>query len=50
MTENELSRLIIDAAIAVHRELGGPGLIEDTSFFNAKTQRLKDASGPAETA
>jgi GxxExxY protein len=28
MTENEISRVIIDAAIEVHRELGGPGLLE----------------------
>jgi hypothetical protein len=30
MTENELSYEIIGAAIEVHRELGGPGLLEDT--------------------
>lgn len=29
MTENELSKAIIGAAIEVHRELGGPGLLED---------------------
>lgn len=29
MGENELSRIIIGAAIEVHRELGGPGLFED---------------------
>jgi len=29
MKENELSRIILDAAIEVHRELGGPGLLED---------------------
>ena len=28
MTENELSRVVIGAAIEVHRELGGPGLLE----------------------
>ncbi len=28
MTENELSSTIIDAAIEVHRTLGGPGLLE----------------------
>jgi len=27
MTENEIGRLVVDAAIAVHRELG-PGLLE----------------------
>ena len=29
MTENQLSAIIVDAAIEVHRELGGPGLLED---------------------
>ena len=29
MNENELSGIIIGAAIEVHRELGGPGLLED---------------------
>ena len=29
MTENQISRVIVDAAIEAHRELGGPGLIED---------------------
>ena len=29
MTENEIARVIVDAAIEVHRELGGPGLLED---------------------
>ena len=29
MTENEIARIIVDGAIEVHRELGGPGLIED---------------------
>ncbi|MBM3860304.1 MAG: GxxExxY protein [Verrucomicrobia bacterium] len=29
MSENELSNLIIGAAIEVHKELGGPGLLED---------------------
>jgi GxxExxY protein len=28
MNENEISKIIVDSAIAVHRELGGPGLIE----------------------
>jgi GxxExxY protein len=28
MTENELSRVIVDAALEVHRRLGGPGLLE----------------------
>jgi len=29
MTENDLTGKIIGAAIEVHRELGGPGLLED---------------------
>ncbi len=28
MTENEISKVIVDAAIEVPRELGGPGLLE----------------------
>lgn len=28
MDENELSQIIVDAAIEVHRTLGGPGLLE----------------------
>ena len=28
MNENEISRIIVEAAIEVHRTLGGPGLIE----------------------
>ncbi len=28
MTENEISKVIVDSAIEVHREIGGPGLIE----------------------
>jgi GxxExxY protein len=29
MHENEISKVIVDAAIEVHRTLGGPGLLED---------------------
>jgi GxxExxY protein len=29
MMENEIAKIIVAAAIEVHRELGGPGLIED---------------------
>ncbi len=29
MSENEISKVIVEAAIEVHRELGGPGLVED---------------------
>jgi len=28
MDENDISKVIVDAAIEVHRELGGPGLLE----------------------
>ena len=28
MTENEISRVIVDGAIEVHRTVGGPGLLE----------------------
>jgi GxxExxY protein len=28
MNENEISRAIVESAIEVHRELGGPGLLE----------------------
>jgi GxxExxY protein len=28
MAENEISKVIVDAAIEVYRELGGPGLLE----------------------
>ena len=29
MIENEISKVIVDAATEVHREMGGPGLLED---------------------
>jgi GxxExxY protein len=29
MHENEIAKVIVDSAIEVHRELGGPGLLED---------------------
>jgi GxxExxY protein len=28
MNENEISKIIVESAIEVHRELGGPGLLE----------------------
>jgi len=28
MTENEISKVIVESAIEVHQELGGPGLLE----------------------
>ena len=40
MTENELSKIIVDAAIEVHRELGGPGLLEDV-YEEAMEEELR---------
>jgi GxxExxY protein len=28
MNENEIAKIVVDAAIEVHRTLGGPGLLE----------------------
>ena len=39
MDENEVSKIILDAAIAVHNELGGPGLLE-SYYENALKQEL----------
>ena len=42
MTENEISKIIVDAAIEVHRELGGPGLLEgvyEEALVDELTQR-----------
>jgi GxxExxY protein len=40
MTENEIARIIVDAAIEVHRELGGPGLLEDL-YEEALSEELR---------
>jgi GxxExxY protein len=40
MTEDELSNIIIGAAIEVHRTLGGPGLLESV-YENALEYELK---------
>src|SRR6185436_1437897 len=40
MTENEIAKIIVDAAIEVHRELGGPGLIEDV-YEEALAEELR---------
>jgi hypothetical protein len=32
MTENEISKIIVESAIEVHRELGGPGLLEASTL------------------
>src|SRR6266567_2010405 len=40
MTEDEISRVIVDAAIEVHQELGGPGLIESV-YEEAMVEELQ---------
>jgi GxxExxY protein len=44
MTENELSKIIVDAAIEVHRTLGGAGLLEgvykESLFWELKYRGL----------
>ncbi len=40
MTENEIAKIIVDAAIEVHRELGGPGLLEDV-YEEALSEELR---------
>ena len=40
MTENEIAKIVVDAAIEVHRELGGPGLLEDV-YEEALAEELR---------
>jgi GxxExxY protein len=40
VTENEIAKTIVDAAIEVHRELGGPGLLEDV-YEEALAEELR---------
>ena len=40
MEENEISKIILDAAMAVHNELGGPGLLE-SYYENALKHELE---------
>jgi GxxExxY protein len=40
MTENQISKVVVDAAVEVHRELGGPGLIEDV-YEEALAEELR---------
>jgi len=40
MEENEISKIILDAAIAVHKTLGGPGLLESV-YHDALVHELK---------
>ena len=42
MTENQISKYITDAAIEVHRTLGGPGLLESV-YEEAMTWELQNA-------
>lgn len=42
MTENQISKYITDAAIEVHRTLGGPGLLESV-YEEALTWELRNA-------
>ncbi|MEK7834230.1 MAG: GxxExxY protein [Acidobacteriota bacterium] len=42
MTENQISRYITDAAIEVHRTLGGPGLLESV-YEEAMVWELQNA-------
>jgi len=41
MDENEISRVVVEAAIEVHRELGGPGLLE-SAYEEALAFELND--------
>lgn len=44
MTENEISKVVVDSAIEVHRTLGGPGLLEgvykEALFWELKSRGL----------
>ena len=41
MNENDVSKIVLDAAIMVHRILGGPGLLESV-YQNALVYELKE--------
>lgn len=45
MTPNEISRIIVDSALEVHRTLGGPGLLEavyeEALVFELQSRGLK---------
>lgn len=47
MTENELSRHIVESAIEAHRMLGGPGLLESV-YEEALVWELKHRSLPVQ--
>lgn len=44
MTENEISKIIVDSAIEVHKTLGGPGLLEsvyqESLYFELQSRGL----------
>lgn len=40
VNENEISKVIVDAAIEVHRQMGGPGLLEDV-YEEAMEEELR---------
>jgi len=51
MTENEISKIIVESAMEVHRTLGGPGLIEsvyeealawELNFHGLQIERQKE--------
>ena len=44
MTENEISAEILDAAIAVHNSIGGPGVLE--SYYEAALACELELRGP----
>ncbi len=48
MHENEISKVIVDAAIEVHRTLGGPGLLERV-YQDALAWELRQRSLEVET-
>ncbi len=48
MDENEISKVILDAAITVHNELGGPGLLE--SYYASSSILDRSASSMAGNA
>jgi GxxExxY protein len=45
MNENEISRIVVDSAIEVHKTLGGPGLLEsvyrDSLVFELRSRGLE---------
>jgi len=47
MTENEISKVVVEAAIEVHRTLGGPGLLERSpSSPPPRSRAISSVCGP----